>query len=495
MLKLSGSFEDSNNKRRFLRRSKSSKEAEKPYQTYTQEKSSKCKISTLKLVLLIIICRTFLTLLHSPTVSHNEQDSRQKLIWWTFRKVSLFNFNESVIGRWREEVPTAKHVILHLDVAGKDVTYGYLYPEWIDEEEYSDVPVCPSLPRPKNYKNSDIDHIAVKLPCRKSAHNWSRDVAHRPVPVFFVTDCFPLANIFNCKELVIREGNAWLYNPKLDTLNQKLQLPVGSCELSLPVKAKDGILRNPTHREAYAMILHSAHAYVCGAIAAAQSIRMVGSTRDFVILVDDTISEYHRSGLAAAGWKIRTIERIRNPKAEENAYNEWNYSKFRLWQLTDYDKIISIDADLLILRNIDFLFGIPEITAAGNNATLSHSGVMVIKPSNCTFQLLMDHINEIESYNGGDQGYLNEIFTWWHRIPKHMNFLKHFWEGDEEEKKFASDVAYKTWWKVHDAMPENLQKFSEKGNYTDRHWNVTVTDERLKTCFKDFCFGGSLLWH
>lgn len=60
---------------------------------------------------------------------------------------------------------------------------------------------------------------------------------------------------------------------------------------------------------------------------------------DLVILVDDTISEYHRGGLEAAGWKLHTIERIRNPKAERDAYNEWNYSKFRLWQLTDYDKI------------------------------------------------------------------------------------------------------------------------------------------------------------
>ncbi|KAI3903591.1 hypothetical protein MKW98_032245 [Papaver atlanticum] len=601
-LRLSGSFEDSNNKRRFLR-SKSSKEAEKPYQTYTQEKSSKCKISTLKLVLLIIICGTFLTLLHSPTVSHNEQDSRPSFVdRWLWERpaadarymsdleinwvdvsetlskltegqdsIGLLNFNESEIGRWREEVRNTKHVVLHLDSAGKDVTWESLYPEWIDEEEESEVPVCPSLPRPKSYKNSDIDLIAVKLPCRKSAHNWSRDVARlhlqlaaarisasakkdRHVPVLFVTDCFPLPNLFTCKELVKREGNAWLYNPKLDTLNQKLQLPVGSCELSLPLKAKERGYSGTPHREAYATILHSAHVYVCGAIAAAQSIRMVGSTRDFVILVDDTISEYHRSGLAAAGWKIRTIERIRNPKAEENAYNEWNYSKFRLWQLTDYDKIIFIDADLLILRNIDFLFGMPEITATGNNATLFNSGVMVIEPSNCTFQLLMDHINEIESYNGGDQGYLNEIFTWWHRIPKHMNFLKHFWEGDEEEKKvmkttlfgadppvlyvlhylglkpwlcfrdydcnwnvdilqeFASDVAHKTWWKVHDAMPENLQKFcllrskqkaglewdrrqAEKGNFTDRHWNITITDERLKTCFEDFCFWESMLWH
>lgn len=307
-------------------------------------------------------------------------------------------------------------------------------------------------------------------------------------------------------------------------------------------------------REAYATILHSAHVYVCGAIVAAQSIRMAGSTRDLVILVDDSISDYHRGGLEAAGWKIHTIKRIRNPKAEPEAYNEWNYSKFRLWQLTEYDKIIFIDADMLILRNIDFLFEMPEISAIGNNATLFNSGVMVIEPSHCTFQLLMDHINEIVSYNGGDQGYLNEIFTWWHRIPKHMNFLKHFWEGDEEEKKvmktrlfgadppilyvlhylgnkpwlcfrdydcnwnvdilqeFASDVAHARWWKIHDAMPENLQKFcllrskqkaqiewdrrqAEKGNYTDGHWKIKIKDKRLKKCFEDFCFWESMLWH
>lgn len=316
----------------------------------------------------------------------------------------------------------------------------------------------------------------------------------------------------------------------------------------------DRVYSGSVHREAYATILHSAHVYVCGAIAAAQSIRMSGSTRDLVILVDETISAYHRSGLEAAGWKVRTIQRIRNPKAEKDAYNEWNYSKFRLWQLTDYDKIIFIDADLLILRNIDFLFGMPEISATGNNGTMFNSGVMVIEPSSCTFQLLMDHINEFESYNGGDQGYLNEVFTWWHRIPKHMNFLKHFWFGDEEEVKqkktrlfgadppilyvlhylgmkpwlcfrdydcnwnvdifqeFASDVAHAKWWRVHDAMPEQLQQFcllrskqkaqlefdrrqAEMANYTDGHYKIKVEDGRLKICIDNLCKWKSMLRH
>ncbi|XP_010664886.1 putative UDP-glucuronate:xylan alpha-glucuronosyltransferase 3 isoform X1 [Vitis vinifera] len=604
-LRLSASGEEGSKRR--LQRSKDSKDVEKASHVPIQERNSNCKFPTLKLVLVIIICGTFVTLLHSPAVHNTDGPSdslsRKSFVdrWirdaddprytsslqinWDqiskvieklddrneYQGVGLLNFNDKENDDWKQLLPDAEHIVLHLDHVLNNITWESLYPEWIDEEEEFEVPSCPSLPRLPVPGKPRIDLIAVKLPCNKSG-DWARDVArlhlqlaaarlaataksYHPVRVLLVTECFPIPNLFTCKELVAREGNIWLYEPNLNTMRGKLQLPVGSCELSVPLQAKvDRFYSASAHREAYATILHSAHVYVCGAIAAAQSIRMAGSTRDLVILVDKTISEYHRGGLEAAGWKIHTIERIRNPKAERDAYNEWNYSKFRLWQLTDYDKIIFIDADLLILRNIDFLFEMPEISAIGNNATLFNSGVMVIEPSNCTFQLLMDHINEIESYNGGDQGYLNEIFTWWHRIPKHMNFLKHFWEGDEEEKKemktrlfgadppvlyvlhylglkpwlcfrdydcnwnvdilqeFASNVAHKRWWKIHDAMPENLQKFcllrskqkaalewdrrqAEKGNYTDGHWKIKIKDPRLQTCFEDFCFWESMLWH
>ncbi|KAK1267723.1 UDP-glucuronate:xylan alpha-glucuronosyltransferase 1 [Acorus gramineus] len=478
---------------------------------------------------------------------------------------------ERKIKHWQQILPSAEAKALNVKHADSSITWETLYPEWIDEEEESEVPVCPSLPVPKFPKHTKPDIVAVKLPCNRS-REWMRDVARlhlqlsaakiaanflgsqQPVHVLFVTECFPIPNLFMCKERVMRNGNTWLYKPELRTLKEKLQLPVGSCELPVPLKAKERPQPEPSQRVAYVTILHSANMYVCGAITAAQSIRQAGSTRDLVILVDDSISEYHRGGLEAAGWKIRTIQRIRNPKAERDAYNEWNYSKFRLWQLTDYDKIIFIDADLLVLRDIDFLFSMPEISAIGNNATLFNSGVMVVEPSNCTFELLMEHINEIQSYNGGDQGYLNEIFTWWHRIPKHMNFLKHFWVGDEEEKKqmktrlfgadppilyvlhylgnkpwlcfrdydcnwnneilleFASDVAHTRWWKVHDAMPRGLQKFcllrtkqkaalewdrrqAEKANFKDGHWKRKIKDPRLKTCFEEDCHWKSMLLH
>ncbi|XP_031265943.1 putative UDP-glucuronate:xylan alpha-glucuronosyltransferase 3 [Pistacia vera] len=603
--RLSSSFEEANKRR--SQRYRVFRNVEKALHVPIQYRNLNCKKSSLKVLLVIISLGTLFTLFRSPAVHIADHPSsaasRSSFMRWMgesatadprylstldmdwdqissvvekltdrnkYQGIGLLNFNDSDIEQWKQLLPDAEHVPLHLDHVSNNITWEVLYPEWIDEEEEFEVPTCPSLPMIQVPGKPRIDLIAVKLPCNKLGR-WSRDVARlhlqleaarlaasskglHPVHVLLVTDCFPIPNLFTCKDIVVHEGNVWLYKPNLHRLREKVRLPVGSCELAVPLKAKEHFYSERPHREAYATILHSAHVYVCGAITAAQSIRLAGSTRDFVILVDETISEYHRGGLAAAGWKVHTIQRIRNPKAERDAYNEWNYSKFRLWQLTDYDKIIFIDADLLILRNIDFLFEMPEITATGNNATLFNSGVMVVEPSNCTFQLLMDHINEIESYNGGDQGYLNEIFTWWHRIPKHMNFLKHFWEGDEEEKKqmkihlfgadppilyvlhylgnkpwlcfrdydcnwnvdilqeFASDVAHKRWWKVHDAMPKHLQKFcllrskqkaalewdrrqAEKGNYTDGHWKIKIKDKRLETCFEDFCFWESMLWH
>lgn len=127
-----------------------------------------------------------------------------------------------------------------------------LYPEWIDEEQEDEVPSCPNIPR-LQVPRKRLDLIVVKLPCRDEG-NWSRDVArlhlqlaaaelaasakgYYPVHLLFVTKCFPIPNLFTCKELVVREGNSWLYTPNLDVLRQKLQLPVGSCELALPFKA------------------------------------------------------------------------------------------------------------------------------------------------------------------------------------------------------------------------------------------------------------------
>lgn len=274
-------------------------------------------------------------------------------------------------------------------------------------------------------------------------------------------------------------------------------------------------------------VLHSSEDYVCGAIALAQSILQTNTTKDLVLLADHTICHHSILGLQAAGWKIKRIDRIRSPNAKIDAYNKWNYSKLRIWQLIEYDKLIFIDSDFVVLRNIDHFFDYPQLSAAPNDKWLFNSGIMLLEPSKCFFDYLMSKRYTLKSYNGGDQGYLNEVLTWWHRLTLKLNFMKFFdKEGGErlvpedrytvhflgtkpwlcyrdydcnwdrqDYHQFASDDAHVKWWQVYDSMPKKLQKYcgmtrkqdrgvrnrkamARKANLSDGHWKIELKDPR-----------------
>ncbi|XP_021898607.1 UDP-glucuronate:xylan alpha-glucuronosyltransferase 2 [Carica papaya] len=456
---------------------------------------------------------------------------------------------------------------IHFKRVSENLEWKDLFPEWIDEEEDNENPWCPEIPMPelRIYKD-DMDVIVAKLPCKYPDEGWSREVFrlqmhlvlatmavnkgkrdwNRRTKVLLWSKCRPMMEIFRCDDLIRHEGNWWLYQPAVARLEQKLMLPVGSCNLALPLWGQgihevydtskiESAVKNP-RREAYATVLHSSEAYVCGAITLGQSLQKTGTKRDLLILVDNSITDAKRQALVAAGWTIRLIKRIRNRRAEKDSYNEYNYSKFRLWQLTDYHKVIFIDSDIIVLRNLDLLFYFPQMSATGNDVWIFNSGIMVIEPSNCTFKLLMKLQDDIVSYNGGDQGFLNEVFVWWHRLPRRVNFLKNFWANTsveasvknhlfaadppklysihylglkpwlcyrdydcnwdiDDQRVYASDVAHERWWKLHDAMDENLQKHcrltkrrrieldwdrkkAREAGFSDEHWRINITDPR-----------------
>ncbi|GJW88086.1 UDP-glucuronate:xylan alpha-glucuronosyltransferase 2 isoform X1 [Tanacetum coccineum] len=373
----------------------------------------------------------------------------------------------------------------------------------------------------------------------------------RGAKVVLESKCRPMVEIFWCEDL-LKEGQWWYYEPDLKRLEQIVSLHPGTCELILPQKGNivaalmidkliekaDGfagvipvnaasiivitvamklpidlsspmpgrinnvynVKKKSTKLEAYATLLHSSESYVCGAITLAQSLLKTGTTRDLILLIDTSISVPKRQALAAAGWTIRIIKRIRSKQAKHNTYNIYNYTKLRLWQLTDYHKIIFIDSDIIVLRNLDHLFSYPQLTAKSDHDSIFNSGVMVIEPSNCTFMHFTQRMNEIISYNGGDQGFLNEIFVYWHVLPRNVNSFTFFSPNITTEelnirnrllaadppqlyaihyfgikpwfcyrdyacnwdikdlRMYASDVAHHRWWKVHDDMDESLQK-------------------------------------
>ncbi|KAI4388618.1 hypothetical protein MLD38_000930 [Melastoma candidum] len=489
-------------------------------------------------------------------------------------KIGVMNMDGDDLSEWG---PYGETIPIRFDQVSELFEWKDLFPEWIDEEEESDVPLCPEIPFPDFDEYPEMDLIVAKLPCKYPETGWNRDLfrlqvhlaaarmavekgkkkhdhnsgngssGRRTGKVVVLSKCRPMPEILRCDDLARKKNDWWYYEVDVARLEQKVSLPVGSCRLSLPLWGQEinevydlsNILSatKTVRREAYATVLHSSESYVCGAITLARSLLATGTKRDLVLLLDASISQPKRDALTAAGWRLRLISRIRNPKAERYSYNEYNYSKFRLWQLTDYDKVIFIDADILVLRNLDLLFHFPQMSAVGNDNSIFNSGIMVLEPSNCTFKLLMNSRDEIVSYNGGDQGYLNEIFVWWHRLPRRVNFLKNYWSNTtaersvkdqlfgsdppklygihylgwkpwlcyrdydcnwdvEDSRVYASDVAHARWWRFADeAMDDKLRTFcgltlqrrtelnwerrkARLMKSGDGHWKINVTDPR-----------------
>ncbi|XP_039684175.1 putative UDP-glucuronate:xylan alpha-glucuronosyltransferase 4 [Medicago truncatula] len=486
-------------------------------------------------------------------------------------KIGLVDINPRSIGEQLDGNRSRVDIVpIHFDRVSENLKWSDFFPEWIDEEGKPDEPKCPNMPMPSLANYKDLDVVMAMVPCREESmeekgirdlfrlqvnlvvanlvveNKWKEksESNGKDMYIVFVGSCGPMVEIFRCDDLLMHQGEYWVYKPDLNRLKQKTLMPVGSCQIS-PGYAESEIWRSylsslSKHNKkapklAYVTVLHSSEAYVCGAIALAQSILLTGKNSyifqpiDLVLLADDSIGPKSMKGLRAAGWKIKRIQRIESPFAKKDAYNRWNYSKLRIWQLTMYDKIIFIDSDFLVLKNIDNFFFYPQLSAAPNEDVIFNSGLIVVEPSQCMFESMMNKTSKVKPYNGGDQGFLNEVFTWWHRLPSKLNYMKSFKQVGNNHKHevpndvytlhylglkpwmcyrdydcnwdmqgydiFASDSANEVWWKVYDTMPKHLQsycsltkqsnerivknrKIARNAIFSDGHWRIEVKDPR-----------------
>uniref|UniRef100_A0A8C6EDU4 glycogenin glucosyltransferase n=1 Tax=Moschus moschiferus TaxID=68415 RepID=A0A8C6EDU4_MOSMO len=102
-------------------------------------------------------------------------------------------------------------------------------------------------------------------------------------------------------------------------------------------------------------------------------------------------------------------------------------TKLHCWTLTHYSKCVFLDADTLVLSNIDELFDRREFSAAPDPGwpDCFNSGVFVFQPSLETHSLLLQHATDHGSFDGADQGLLNSFFNNWSTadIRKHLPFI------------------------------------------------------------------------
>ncbi|CAO3671833.1 unnamed protein product [Rhizopus stolonifer] len=171
--------------------------------------------------------------------------------------------------------------------------------------------------------------------------------------------------------------------------------------------------------------LVATNSYAPGALVIAHRLRDLGSKRDSVCLVTQNLSPQVQAILSKVYITIpvdticsqdrENLELLGRPDLDIT------FTKIHAWRLTQYHKIVFLDADVFPLQNIDALFQRPSFSAASDAGwpDCFNSGVFVTEPSEAVYDDLVELASEQGSFDGGDQGLLNTYFSSWPDSPSH----------------------------------------------------------------------------
>ncbi|XP_054441014.1 glycogenin-2 [Pteronotus mesoamericanus] len=172
--------------------------------------------------------------------------------------------------------------------------------------------------------------------------------------------------------------------------------------------------------------------YCQGALVLGQSLRNQRATRKLVVLVTPQVSRMLRLILSKVFDEVVEVDLIDSADYVHLAFLKRpelgvSLTKLHCWTLTHYSKCVFLDADTLVLSNVDELFERGEFSAAPDPGwpDCFNSGVFVFQPSLQTHGLLLRHATEHGSFDGADQGLLNSFFSSWPTadIRKHLPFI------------------------------------------------------------------------
>uniref|UniRef100_A0A8C8EHE0 glycogenin glucosyltransferase n=1 Tax=Oncorhynchus tshawytscha TaxID=74940 RepID=A0A8C8EHE0_ONCTS len=178
--------------------------------------------------------------------------------------------------------------------------------------------------------------------------------------------------------------------------------------------------------------LATTDSYCMGALVVGQCLRRHRTTRQTVVMVSTNVSSQARASLGHVFDQVLVVDVL---DSGDQAHLSWlgrpelgvTFTKLHCWTLTQYSKCVFLDADTLVLCNVDELFEREELSAAPDPGwpDCFNSGVFVFRPSLITHGRLLEHARQHGSFDGGDQGLLNTFFSDWavRDISKHLPFV------------------------------------------------------------------------
>lgn len=223
----------------------------------------------------------------------------------------------------------------------------------------------------------------------------------------------------------------------------------------LPLPVADNT--RSTRRRSYVTLL-TTESFFPGVKALHSSLTHTTSLYPLLVLVTPNISLATRHAVEQFA-VIQIVDHIvlQSPLDNNNKLTDtpsWlpsGLTKLHIWRLVAFEKVVYIDADCLVVSNVDNLFEEYTLPSSFPLAAAPdifppdrfNAGVLVISPSEEMFNTLVAKIPSTYSYDNGDTGFLNACFPDWYsssshcRLPFRYNAQRTmYWFTHEKNKEY-----------------------------------------------------------
>lgn len=179
---------------------------------------------------------------------------------------------------------------------------------------------------------------------------------------------------------------------------------------------------------AYVTLL-SNRRYLEGVLALNQCLKDVESSYPLYCLLSGSVDKeledtLVKHGIQCVRYKGENLNGNANGPGACYAHWSFTFDKLHVWGLTQFEKIVFLDSDMIILRNLDHLFDKPAFSAAVAGAglfgwTKLNSGLMVIEPDKKVEEELIDLAPSViddfrkKNISVGDQDVIQAYCPWW----------------------------------------------------------------------------------
>ncbi|KAK6760214.1 hypothetical protein RB195_021634 [Necator americanus] len=162
----------------------------------------------------------------------------------------------------------------------------------------------------------------------------------------------------------------------------------------------------------------------------AYRMKMLNMSVPYILMVTENVSERSIGELQSHKITVRRTSLITAAPAKKGI--KYQYTRLRLWSMTEYDAIMYLDLDVLPLKDLKPFFKCGSFCAIFRHSDKFNSGVFVLRPNLTVYEDLLAKAPLLPTYDGGDQGFLNSYFD-------QLKFTPMFDHTHPNEQKYKSE--------------------------------------------------------